>query len=498
MILHRVDDFIYIDYNSQKFWAHIQKIDFSDPGGSNIRVNAELNDTREITVEVPPTEVVDINGNPYGTTLYDIVSGIYDRTVELSTNTPVGDAFGRLRVSQPYTIFDSKELDGSGDRIWCQQLNGSATSVKSDPLSQYTLGVSADGDFAIRQTFQRFSYQAGKSQLALLTGKLATAADVNSRIGLMEGEVSAEASPFNAYNGMYFSSVDGVFYANIMKNGVETSIAQSSWNLDKMDGSGKSAIDIDFTKVQIFVIDYEWLGVGRVRFGFNVDGVTTYCHQFVHANLTTSVYTKTPNLPIRYEIRSTGGTDTLQKICASVASEGGVEQSGITHIGSSALNTLANNTAGTNNTVLAVIRLQLARPYGTLRLLSMSPLLFSDTPVRWSIALVLGSFEINVNGTPTAMDDLVGSIDLPGTTINYWEAAATGVDTVLESVVSPYTIEEGYVAGSKNSPAAAVQPADNLLTVGQGTDGCRSCFLIYAQAYGANTMRYSLKFKEVI
>jgi hypothetical protein len=360
------------------------------------------------------------------------------------------------------------------------------------------MSVSANNDFAIRQTFQRFNYQAGKSQLALLTGKLSTVDNVNSRIGLIEGEVGSEATPFNAYNGIYFSSVNGTVYVNIMKNGSNTAIAQSSWNIDKMDGGGPSRKTLDFTKVQIFVIDFEWLGVGRVRFGFNIDGVTYPVHQFVHANLTTSVYTKTPNLPVRYEIRSTGGADSMQKICASIMSEGGIEQSGITHIGSSALNTLANNTAGLDNTVMAAIRLQSARPYSTLKLLSFSGLAFSDTPVRWSVALVPGSFEINVNGTPTAMDDLAGSVDLTGTTINFWEAAAAGTDTVLESIVSPYTIEEGFIAGSKNAPANSIAPADNLLTVGQGTDGCRSCFLVYAQAYGANTMRYALKFKEVI
>jgi hypothetical protein len=84
------------------------------------------------------------------------------------------------------------------------------------------------------------------------------------------------------------------------------------------------------------------------------------------------------------------------------------------------------------------------------------------------------------------------------TTINFWEAAAAGTDTVLEADVSPFTIEEGFVAGSKNAPAANIAPADNLLTVGQCATGCRSAFLIYAQAYGANTMRYALKFKEVL
>jgi len=500
MILQRIGDWIYFENGAQKVWVNPVEIDFKDKGGGQVLISARPTWAYQGQYEYvgAVTGVTNINGVAYGSAISDIVSGIQAGSVSISTNNPAGDAFGRLRVSAPHSVFDSKELDGSSSRIWCQQLNGSATSVKSDANSEWVMSVSANNDFAIRQTFQRFNYQAGKSQLALLTGSLSTEDNVNSRIGLIEGEVGSEASPYTAYNGIYFSSINGTVYVNVLKNGSNTAVAQSSWNLDKMDGSGASGLTVDFTKVQIFVIDFEWLGVGRVRFGFNINGITYYVHQMVHANILTSVYTKTPNLPVRYEIRSTGGSGSMQKICASIMSEGGVEQSGITHIGSSELNTLTDNTAGTSNTVMAVIRLQSDRPYSTLRLLSFSGLLFTDNPARWSIALCPGAFEISVNGTPTALDDLAGSVDLPGTTINYWEASAAGLDTVAESVISPYTIEEGFLAGSKNAPASAIAPADNLLSVGQGTDGCRSSFVIYAQAYGANTMRYALKFKEVI
>ena len=498
MILERINDLVYFNNSGIRHYTHISRLDFVDLGNNKIKVLIRPFNSDLVYWEGQSSEITDINGNSYGNTILDVISGLGSSNVSINTNGAIGDAFGRLRISEPYSIFDSKELDGSASRIWTDVTGGTGSISKSDPNSAVSLSVAADGDFAIRQTFQRFNYQAGKSQFVLLTGSLPTANNVNSRIGLIEGEVGAEASPYNIYNGIFFSSINGAVYVNIMKNGSNTAVIQSSWNIDKMNGSGPSGVTLDFTKVQIFVIDFEWLGVGRVRFGFNIDGVTHYCHQIVHANLITSTYTKTPNLPVRYEIRSTGGADSMQKICVSIMSEGGVDQSGITHIGSSALNTLADNTAGTNNTVMAVIRLQSDRPYSTLRLLSFSGLLFSDTPVRWSIALVAGNFQISINGTPTAIDDLAGSVDLTGATINFWEAAAAGTDTVLEADISPYTIEEGFLAGSKNAPAAAIAPADNLLTVGQCSTGCRSAFVIYAQAYGANTMRYALKFKEVI
>ncbi len=83
---------------------------------------------------------------------------------------------------------------------------------------------------------------------------------------------------------------------------------------------------------QIIIIDFEWLGVGRVRVGFVIDGLIYYCHYFNHANDSAfdSVYMSTPNLPLRYDIQTDGTSgSTLDHICSSVMSEGGIEKTGI-------------------------------------------------------------------------------------------------------------------------------------------------------------------------
>jgi hypothetical protein len=69
----------------------------------------------------------------------------------------------------------------------------------------------------------------------------------------------------------------------IRKGGVDNEIVpQSQWNVDRLDGTGPSKVNIDFTKSQIFVTDYQWLGVGRVRFGFYAYGKIHYCHQILN------------------------------------------------------------------------------------------------------------------------------------------------------------------------------------------------------------------------
>ena len=91
--------------------------------------------------------------------------------------------------------------------------------------------------------------------------------------------------------------------ASITKT-VDTRIPQSSWNLDKMDGTGTSGFNLDLTKMQMFYIDYTWYGAGSIRWGFRAtDGTITYCHKLANNNTNSEAYMRSGNLPARYETR---------------------------------------------------------------------------------------------------------------------------------------------------------------------------------------------------
>lgn len=151
----------------------------------------------------------------------------------------------------------------------------------------------------------------------------ATPAGMVKRVGYYDG-----------YNGIYFENSGGtlnfVIRSNVTGTPTNTVIPQSSWNIDKLDGTGSSGITLDTTKVQLLVIDFEWLGTGRVRVGFDINGTIRYAHQFLNANVLTSVYMSSPNLPCRYEITnsSSASASTLEQICTTVISEGNIQPEG--------------------------------------------------------------------------------------------------------------------------------------------------------------------------
>jgi hypothetical protein len=240
-------------------------------------------------------------------------------------NSPNIDAFGRLRVSTPYTLFDSSHRF-SDNGLWstATATSGSATFDANEGL--INLGVTAaSGSEVVRETTKVFAYQPGKSLLVLNTFVMNAA-----KIGLRQ-----RVGYYGASNGYYLeqngSTVSFVERSSVSGSLVNTPVAQASWNVDPLNGSGPSGITLDLTKAQILFMDLEWLGVGTVRMGFVIDGNFYVCHKFHHANLITSTYITTASLPLRYEITNTGatsGASILKQICSTVLSEGGYELRG--------------------------------------------------------------------------------------------------------------------------------------------------------------------------
>lgn len=231
------------------------------------------------------------------------------------------DAFSRLRVSTPQSIFDAQFTYGIAPLLFEPITNGSGATVAHDTtnrLALCTFSSTPTGGKAFLQTFECFRYQPGKSQLVFVTFNFVEQkADVLKFAGYSDGSNGVEFQNNGTQNQL-------VLYSDTA-NGDQT-VAQDDWNLDKLKGAGKSGITLDITKTQILVIDLQALYVGRVRVGFDIDGVVVYVHEFRHANRIESPYAQSVNLPIRCGMTCTATVSTtMHFVCCSVSSEGGVD-----------------------------------------------------------------------------------------------------------------------------------------------------------------------------
>lgn len=236
------------------------------------------------------------------------------------------DAFSRQRVSEVYTVFESKQLVDANPTQWENQTTGTGSVVYNPTLASSTLTVAAPGDRVISQTYRRFNYQPGMSQLIFMTGVLREPGVFPDGDRVYHGQFGDSSGVFITYE-----NVAGLAFG-IRKNTVDTLFPQATWNLDRMDGSGPSGITIDPTKIQIIVFNYEWLGAGSVWFGFFINGWLYFCHRADNANVTSEVYMETPDNPLRVQIvaGATGGGSTT-RVCACVNSEGGTNPVGNTY-----------------------------------------------------------------------------------------------------------------------------------------------------------------------
>jgi hypothetical protein len=241
------------------------------------------------------------------------------------SNSPNIDAFGRLRVSEPFTLFDSSNRFADNG-LWSTGVVTGGTAAFNSAQGLMDLNVTAaSGSEVIRETTKVFSYQPGKSLLVLNTFVMNPAkTGLRQRVGY-----------YSAANGYYLeqndSTVSFVERSSVSGGLVNTPVVQASWNVDPMNGTGPSGITLDLTKAQILFMDLEWLGVGTVRIGFIINGNYYVCHKFNHANIIATTYITTASLPLRYEITNTSatsGASTLKQICSSIISEGGYELRG--------------------------------------------------------------------------------------------------------------------------------------------------------------------------
>jgi hypothetical protein len=274
-------------------------------------------------------------------------------TLPISIGGTNVDAFGRLRVSQPYTLFDSQNRYAA-DNQFDVATTGTGTTTFLSNEAAVKMEVTAGGVGSVtRQTYRSFPYQPGKGLLVLATFVMDSSMSLNltQRVGY-----------YNDSNGVFFQRIDGT-YSFVLRSSTSGSpsdartVNQDDWNGDKLDGTGASGYTLDPSKAQILWMDFEWLGVGSVRCGFIINGEYIVCHTFNNANEITGVYMTTAILPVRYEIVTTTAAvaASMKAICCSVISEGGFEQTSIDHV---ARRTTILGTIG--STFLPVVSIRLA------------------------------------------------------------------------------------------------------------------------------------------
>lgn len=229
------------------------------------------------------------------------------------------DAFSRLRVSNPDQLFSTQCQYNAASIQMESGFTGTGTVPTHNANTRMVALTSTGVGTSFMQSYQYSPYSPGKSQFIALTGVMGTGV----------AGATVDYGYFDSLNGVIFRQNGATNLQLILRTSTSGAVsdanivAQSAWNIDKMDGTGVSGITFDVTKAFILVIDLQFLGMGRVRVGFDINGSIYYIHQFLNANNLTVPYIQSATLPVGILVTTTVGAKTSYFKCATVISEGG-------------------------------------------------------------------------------------------------------------------------------------------------------------------------------
>ena len=342
------------------------------------------------------------------------------------TFPPTGvDAFGRLRVSQPFTIFDSQSRYQKDTQFDESTATGGTITYSANESTVSLNVTTSSGSEAVRQTYRVMPYQPGKGLLIMATFVMSAGqTNLRQRVGY-----------FNTENGVFFQK-DGTTNSFVLRTNTTgtpsdaRTVTQANWNGDKLDGTGASGLTLDTSKAQILWMDFEWLGVGSVRCGFIINGQYIICHTFNNANDLDKVYMTTAILPVRYEIKATAGISgaaAMKQICSTVISEGGYEEAVANQF---ARRTAVLGTIGT--TFLPLVSIRLASDSLGAVVLPSAIQVFPTTSQNYEVALFKNATLTGASYNTTTFNhvdyDVTATAMTGGTMVlqNYISATAQG------------------------------------------------------------------------
>ena len=338
------DDYYFNNYTSnQKFIESFKII-------KNYYKIRYINGSSNQTTFKLTTRLSTVSDNEYNNTISNNLIN-FDNNIE-STK----DAFNKLRVSNPLTLIDLKFPNDSSTQTEYLSNNmiidynesGSGTFNQTFGKGMGVYEIIGDGtnNTFISQSRKYATYQPGKS-LLFLASCILNSSNNNS------DNYSAYVGYFDDLNGVYFMNDNGIIKIGLRNDGsgsvVDTLISQDDWNIDSLNGNGISGITLDFSKTQLVVIDLEWLGVGRIRYGFYIYGRIYYVHQITNINQLTAPYMSSPNLPIRFQLNNNGSNNAyLTQICSTVISEGGYNPIGRSFSANNGITSISVDATETN------------------------------------------------------------------------------------------------------------------------------------------------------
>lgn len=233
--------------------------------------------------------------SPFNVQKVDVHGSSY---VRFDDGDPIVDAFGNLLTSNLSIVDQFNFIYGDIEGKYTDITGSGGTVTPLPSESTFRLSTTTtSGSYASRTTNQYYPYIPGVGSMVMMTVLIGDTGKtgVTRRWGLFDDD-----------DGVYFELSGSVFSVNIKSSnsGSPTieKVIQSDFAGDKASDDSLDEYVLDVSKFNLYWIDYQWLGVGRIRFGtFSPSGVRLVLHSVENSNKNVLPYMKRGTLPFRME-----------------------------------------------------------------------------------------------------------------------------------------------------------------------------------------------------
>lgn len=222
--------------------------------------------------------------------------------------TLVGQLSPQFQGSFEYTV-DNTDLNTN------TEVNGGTVTQASGMAVVGTSTTTAST--ALFESKQHAKYRPGLGGLSRFTALFTSpVAATEQYIGIAD-EMGSSA----AFKNGYMVGYDGITFGfHRFQNDSKITIAQANWD-DPMDGTGRSGMTLDQTKINVFEIKFQYLGAGKIDLCIEDDstGEFVVVHTVLYANNFTEPSTHNPNFHHTMWVNNKATTDNLILKSASYA-----------------------------------------------------------------------------------------------------------------------------------------------------------------------------------
>ena len=348
------------------------------------------------------------------------------------------DAFGKLRTSESYVAGGYNFSGGLSGDFTSETATGG--TVTHDATAGHIVldATTSSGSASYYTSDLWHHYFAGVSQLGYFSLYNGDVGKTNNR---------RRWGMFDEFNGVFFELNGTTLYAVIRTNTsgsvTETRVAQSDWTTDVLDGSGSaenlSTLTLDLTAINLYWIDYEWLGAGRVRFGIFWNGQRITCHTYNPTN--SPAWSKYGGFPIRYENENTGAAGSsseLRVVCCAVHSEADLDDLAqyapvlYTNIGPVSVNTTADIYLGTLKTTANTHDCYLPMSFDVMAVEGAND---ATIEIEFTMGSTLTTPSFTQISDSNLEIDTAGSVNTPGTLLQKsWHKGGDRINFVVQNL----------------------------------------------------------------